>query len=180
MKNFQQNLLIVLALGLCGLCIYYWRDQTNQRTQIEKLNTVLYGKMVEIQGYTNSIKSLDQQITQMDRVISELRETAKTNEQTILSQKRELNRLETEAETLTNEISQYKQAVATLEGKLKDAYAGIQKQNDAMKELAAQRDDFVKKYNDSVNDRNDVVAKYNDLVKRLEKTEGGGAKPTDK
>ena len=28
MKNFQQNLLIVLALGLCGLCVYQWYGQT--------------------------------------------------------------------------------------------------------------------------------------------------------
>ena len=32
-----------------------------------------------------------------------------------------------------------------------------------------QRDEFVKKYNDSVKDRNDVVTKYNDLVKQLQK-----------
>ena len=31
MKNFQQNLLILLALRLCGLCAWQWYAQTVQR-----------------------------------------------------------------------------------------------------------------------------------------------------
>jgi uncharacterized coiled-coil DUF342 family protein len=58
-----------------------------------------------------------------------------------------------------------------LQGKLKDAYGGIQKQNEAMKELVAQRDEFVKKLNDSVKERNDIVNKYNDLVSQVEKNQ---------
>ena len=38
MKNFQQNLLIALALGLCAMCVYQWHGQTVQRAQIENLN----------------------------------------------------------------------------------------------------------------------------------------------
>jgi len=38
---------------------------------------------------------------------------------------------------------------------------------------AAQRDEYVRKFNDSVKDRNDVVAKYNDLVQKFEKQQGG-------
>ncbi len=35
MKNFQINLFIVLALGLCGLCTWQWYEQTVQRTEIQ-------------------------------------------------------------------------------------------------------------------------------------------------
>jgi hypothetical protein len=59
--------------------------------------------------------------------------------------------------------------VNTLESRLKDAYADIGQQNTAITNLVNQRDDFVKKYNDSVKDRNDVVAKYNDLVNQVQK-----------
>jgi hypothetical protein len=54
-----------------------------------------------------------------------------------------------------------------LEAKLKDAYAGIEKQNEAITNLVTQRADFVQKLNDSVKDRNDIVAKYNDLIKKI-------------
>ena len=39
--------------------------------------------------------------------------------------------------------------------------------------LVAQRDEFVKKYNDEVQDRNNVVAKYNDLARQMEKLQAG-------
>ena len=64
----------------------------------------------------------------------------------------------------------------TLQSKLKDAYAGIEQQNETITNLVAQRDDFVKKFNDEVKDRNDVVAKYNDLVKQVQQQQSGGAK----
>ena len=74
-------------------------------------------------------------------------------------------------EGLTNQITEYKGAVTNLQGKLKAAYDGIQKQNDAIKQLAAQRDEFVKKFNDEVKDRNDVVNKYNELVGQVQKSQ---------
>jgi hypothetical protein len=54
---------------------------------------------------------------------------------------------------------------------LKTAYDGIQKQNESLTNLVAERDAIVKKLNDSVSDRNEVVSRYNDLVRRLEKNQ---------
>jgi len=147
MKNFQQNLLIVLALSLCGLCVYQWYDQTVQRNRIERLNEAVYEKTTAIQGYTNSIKTMDTN-REDEHGACRQRAAAKTNEQLIGFQRVEINKLQLGTETLTNRISEYKQAVDLLETKLREAYAGIQKQNDALKELAAQRDEFVKKFND--------------------------------
>ena len=52
---------------------------------------------------------------------------------------------------------------------------GIQKQNAAITNLVAQRDDFVQKYNHEIQERNDVVAKYNDLAKQMQKLQSGGS-----
>ena len=112
------------------------------------------------------------QIAQMDARITELKAEAKTNADLVITQKREINRLQATADGLTNQIAEYKSAVESLQGKLKEAYDGIQKQNEAMKELVAQRDEFVKKFNDSVKERNDVVAKYNELAAQVEKSQG--------
>ena len=55
------------------------------------------------------------------------------------------------------------------EAKLKEAYDGIRRQNEAITNLVSQRDEFISKYNDSVRDRNRVVAKDNELVEKLNK-----------
>jgi chromosome segregation ATPase len=177
MKNFQQNLLIGLALALCGLCAFQWHVQTVQRNEITTMNGIVYDKNVAIQDATNSIATLNHQVEQMDASLTELKATAATNEQLVVSQKAEIFRLQFAGANLTNEIVHYKAAVDTLQAKLKEAYAGINQQNEAITNLVMQRDDVVKKYNDSVKDRNDVVAKYNDLVKQLQKQQGVDAKP---
>ena len=165
-----------VAFALCGLCVFQWYGQTRQRDQIEKLNQLVYEKSAAIQAYTNSIQTLDRQIAQMDAHIVELKQTVKTNDQLLMVQKREINKLQVTAEGLTNTITDYKQAVGALETKLKDAFDGIKKQNEALKELAAQRDEFVTKFNDSVKERNEIVAKYNELAARVEKIQGGSNK----
>ena len=173
MRNLQQNLLIIVALSLCGLCVYQWYGQTQQRNDIQKLEQTVYAKSAAIQGYTNSTKAMDGQITQMDARITQLKLEAKTSADLVITQKREINRLQSTVDGLTNQVAEYRSAVGSLQGKLKEAYGGIQKQNEAMKELVAQRDEFVKKLNDSVKERNDVVAKYNDLVAQVAKSQGG-------
>ena len=178
MKNFQANLLIVLALALCGLCAFQWYEQTLQRNEITTMNGMLYEKNVAIQDATNSIATLNHQIEQMDARITEIKAAAATNEVLVVSQHVELTHLQFANAGLTNEVAQYKEALDTLTAKLKDAYAGIDQQNKAITNLVAQRDDFVKKFNDEVKDRNDVVAKYNDLVKQMQASPGGeAAKP---
>jgi chromosome segregation ATPase len=176
MKNFQQNVLIIVALSLCGLCVYQWYGQTVQRNEIQTLAQSFYEKSADIQGYTNSIRTMDKQIAQLDAWVTELKGEAKTNAELIINQRRELNRLQIAAEGLTNALSEYKGAVTNMQTKLKEAYDGIEKQNQAIKDLVGQRDNLVKKYNDEAKDRNDVVNKYNELVRQVEKSQGTTAK----
>jgi chromosome segregation ATPase len=173
MKNFQQNLLIVLALALCILCAFQWYGQTLQRNEITTLNGIVYDKNVAIQDATNSVATLNHQVAQMDARITEIKAAAVTNEQLVVTQKAEIVQLQFTSANLTNELAQYKVAVDTLESKLKEAYAGIAQQNETITNLVAQRDDFVKKFNDEVKNRNDVVTKYNDLVKQVQQQQSG-------
>jgi chromosome segregation ATPase len=176
MKNFQTNLLIVLALALCGLCVFQWYEQTVQRNEIQKQNQMLYERDDAIQKDTNSIANLTAQVNQMDARITEIKAAAATNEQIMVSQKAEIAQLLFQNETFTNEIAQYKSAVNEMAAKLKDAYAGIEKQNEAISNLVSQRDNLAQKYNEAVSNRNDVVTKYNELVKQVEKQSGDDGK----
>ena len=92
MKNLQANLFIVLALGLCGLCTWQWYAQTIQRTEIQTLNRMVFDRDTAIQGYTNSIATLNHQVNQMDASLTEMKAVAATNEQLILSQKAEIEK----------------------------------------------------------------------------------------
>ena len=176
MKNLQQNLFIIVALSLCGLCVYQWYGQTLQRNEIQKLGQMVYEKSEAIQGYSNSIRTMDRQISDMDARITQLKVEVKTNAELVITQKRDVNQLQIHSEGLTNEITQYKGVVTNLQATLREAYDGIQKQNEAIKELVAQRDEFVKKCNDAVKDRNEVGNKYNELVRQVEKNQAASTK----
>ena len=165
MKNFQANLLVVLALALCGLCAWQWREQTLQRDEITALNGMVYQKSAEIQNDTNALANLSRQVEQMDARITEIKAAAATNAQLVEEQKRQISQLGFRNLKLTNAVTQYTQAVAALSEKLRAAYAGMEQQNVALTNLVAQREVLVKKFNEAVNERNDVVAKYNALVK---------------
>ncbi len=175
MKHFQRNLLIVLALGLCGLCLYQWHDQIVQRNAIGALNRLVFQRDTAIQGYTNSLATLNHQVETFDAQLTALKDAAKTNEDLIATQKRELTRLSFLNQSLTNQVAEYQTGVDALEAKLKEAAAGITKQNAALAEIATQRDDLVTKYNAAIKDRNDIVAKYNDLVKQIQKAQADAA-----
>ncbi|HEX3626143.1 MAG TPA: hypothetical protein VH280_12030 [Verrucomicrobiae bacterium] len=168
MKNFQQNLLVLLALGLCGLCAWQWYAQTVQRDTIQDLNKLVYDRNVTIQGYTNSISTLNTKVSDLDVRLTALNVTLASNEQVVVSQKAQITQLQFEHDNDTNEIAQYKSAVDTLDSHLKDAYAGLEKQNETITNLVSERDDLVQKYDSLATNRNDIVLKYNALVKQVE------------
>ena len=180
MKNFLQNLLIVLALGLCGLCAWQWYVQTRLHIMGEALQQTVFNQAAAIQGYTKSISNTDAEIAGLSTRVNELKQTAMTNEQVAAEQKREIFRLHTSSEMMSNEIVQYKDAVDKLEAKLKEASDGILKQNDAIKKLADERNGAIQKYNDSMKERNALAEKYNSLVERFNKLQAAGAPDTGK
>jgi chromosome segregation ATPase len=169
MKNFQQNLLMLLALGLCGLCAFQWYEQTVQRNEISTLNGVVYEKNIIIRDTTNSVAELNHQLTLLDARLSEVKGSVATNEEQAAEQRAEITRLRAENIGLTNQAAQYQAAVNTLEARLKEAYGSLEKQNDAITNLVAQRDELVTKFNNEVKDRNEIVAKYNELADQVKK-----------
>ncbi|MGP8197924.1 MAG: hypothetical protein ACLQU4_00295 [Limisphaerales bacterium] len=162
MRNFQRNLFIVLAIGLCGTCAWQWYLQSLQLNTIEKMNRVIYQKSADIQGCTNSIRSMDAEINQLHDRITQLKQAAVSNDEWAVSEKREVARLRSAGDILSNEIVEYKSAIDGLTNKLKQAY-------DGEKELVAQRDDIVKKVNASIRAQNELTVKYNELVDRFNK-----------
>jgi chromosome segregation ATPase len=180
MKNFQMNLLVALSLGLCGLCAWQWYVQTLLHNEGQELQKIIFKQAGDIQGYTNSIKNMDAEIAGLSTHINELKQAAVTNEEFALRQKSEILTLRLSSEMTSNEVVQYKAIVEKMEAKLKEASAGIEKQNDAIKLLVSERDDAIKKYNDSIKERNALTEKYNSLVDRFNKLQAAGGSDAPK
>ena len=176
MKRFHQNLLIVLAACLCALCAYQWRVQSAQRAEIDALAQAGIEKDAMLRASSNAIATADHQIARMDEEIAGLKSTVASNEQFIVARDRELRRLQGVEKEFTDRLDRYRQAVETLEARLREAYDGIKKQNATLLQVVAQRDEVVSKLNASTEDRNAVAAKYNDLVKDIEQQRRPGGK----
>ena len=176
MKNFQQNLLVALALALCGLCVWQWYFQNTLRQTITLRDQALYKLSSDLQGYTNSINNMDAEINGLESRVGELKGQAVSNGEVIITQERQVLRLQSTAGILSNEIDQFESVTNILETQLQAAADGIKKQNDAIKELVGQRDEFVRKYNDSIKARNELTEKYNALVDRINKLQAAAPK----
>lgn len=166
MKHLQQNLLIVLALGLCGLCAWQWYVQTVQRQTIGDLNQMVFDRNDTIQKDTNSIATLDAEVDDLDVQMTGLKATVTTNEQVMATQSVQIFQLRFDNATFTNEIAQYKDAVNTLETRLDEANTNIDKQSETITNLLYQRSELVLKYDELATNRNEIVEKYNALVKQ--------------
>ena len=164
MKNPLQTLLIVFALGLCGLCTWQWYGQMLQQKRLNALAQSDYDQSTAIQGYISSIKKMDDQIAQMDAHLTELKATVTGNNAEIAKQR-------ADNAHLTGTVEQYSKAVAELESRLKQADNGIRRQAEALKSLVQERDDYADRLNQSVKERNETVTKYNTLVKEFETTQ---------
>jgi chromosome segregation ATPase len=179
MKSFQQNLLIVLALALCALCVWQWHFQTVQRGWLADRNQQIADRDSKIEGYTNSLEKMSDQITRMDQTIaglnSNLDQALKTNGEFIIQLKRQVAGLGASNDTLLSDIAQYTNAVATLQSNLDIAYAGIKKQNAVVEELATNRDYYVQKYTNTVNLYNDLVGKYTNALDRINQLQAAAA-----
>lgn len=161
MKNPLQSMLIFFALSLCALCTWQWYSQTVQRKEMTAIVQINVSQAEAIQSYTNTINNMDHQIAQMDVRLTELKNVVFSNNIEIIG-------LRQKNEFLDNAVQQYSNAFVTVQAQLKQAAENIRQQNDAIKSVVAERDEYVKRLNESIKERNDVVQKYNDLVKQVE------------
>ena len=162
MKKFQENLLIVIALTLCGLCIWQWIREAGLRKETESLSKELYAKKEIIQTLEGQLKRSEADVLRLDKLKTDLTETIKTNRAEILSLTKLSEKLEREVETQKAQLDVYKDALEKANANITKQNEDIKKQNEMLKELAAERNANVEKYNQ-------VVTQYNDLVKQFEK-----------
>ena len=162
MKKFLENLLIFIALSLCGLCVYQWVREAELRKEAETLSKSLYEKKETIQNLEGLLKRSEAEVLRLDKLKTEMTEVIKSNRQEILTLTRHTEKLEREVENQKAQIEVYKEAIETANANITKQNEDIRKQNELLKQLSEERNAGIEKYNQ-------VVTQYNELVKQFEK-----------
>jgi len=79
MKSLLQNLLIFLAVCLCGLIAFQWHRETRLQQQVQTLTDTVHDKMVSIQDLQGMLKRTQEEVRRLDILKSALTETVKSN-----------------------------------------------------------------------------------------------------
>jgi uncharacterized coiled-coil DUF342 family protein len=145
------------------LCAWQWYVQTLLHNEGQDLQKTIFKQGSDIQGYTNSIKNMDAEIAGLSTRVNELKhDAAMTNEQTALRTKAR----NPPPQTFQRNDEQRNRPIQRHRGQTggqssKRHPLGSTKQNEAIRLLVSERDDAIKKYNDSIKERNALAEKYN-------------------
>jgi chromosome segregation ATPase len=169
---------MVLALGLCGLCVFQWLREGRLIADLGKTNDQLYQKREAIQGLEASIRRYQAEIQRLEKIREDLNLTIVTNKSQINELSNYAEKLEKENDAQKQLIGNYKEAMTVANERITRQNEDILKQNETIKAIVQQRDDkvaeltkMVGEYNKLVTDYNKVVEDMNKLVERA-KAEG--------
>lgn len=180
------NLLILLALALCGLVGWQWIRETRLFNENRKLKEELQQEHQTNHQQQKAITELQNEIT---RIENERRSSAainKTNQAKIAELARDLNRAENEARSHSNKVTYYKVAFESATNQVAIANANTSKANEiilSMRKAVEDRNDIAlrlnelnKKFGELMTERNEIVDKFSAFVKEVEnerKRDGG-------
>lgn len=161
MKQFLVNLLIAVALGLCGLCTYQWYRESRLRTEMEGQSRELYRKKDTINGLNTALQQTREDAERLDKLNVRLNGEIKTNALEIAGLRRQVDQLTQETNRLSGDLATYKNSLEVANANTAEANKAVQTQNQTIKQLVDERTGLVEKYKE-------VVKQYEDLVKQFE------------
>lgn len=172
------NLLIVLALALCGLVAFQWKRETRLFEENSKLVKDLE-KDHEIKF--QQLKSIENLQTELTRLESERRTNnvaARANEAKLLESARKNSQLEGELRSQSNMVVYYKVAFERATNQLSIANSNTFRANEVIvamrkavedrNDVATRLNDMNKKYSELMNERNEIVGKFNAFMQEVD------------
>jgi chromosome segregation ATPase len=154
MKNSLQNLLIFLALCLCGLVAFQWHRETKLRQELQSTSEDGRSKAETIQNLQKNLRFAEEEVKRLGNLRSGIAATAESNRIEIGALKKQFETAKMEFEKSAKQVEAFKSA-------LQQANDNIQRQNESVKKLADERNDAVVKFNALVEKYNDLVNKWN-------------------
>ena len=160
MKQFMVNLLVALALGLCGLCTYQWYREASLRNEMETQSRELYKRKEIVSDLEGRLQRSEADRFRLDKAHVELTAVIRSNTLELASLGKRLDQAEKQAEQQKQAAETYKSAYETANANTEKANEEIKKQAAVASQLATERTDLIAKYNG-------VVKQYEELVKQF-------------
>ncbi|MBM3879140.1 MAG: hypothetical protein FJ387_05405 [Verrucomicrobia bacterium] len=169
MSKLLPNLVMVLAFGLCGLCVFQWDREGDLRQNLAALNDELYQKKETIQGLELTVKRNLEQIDQLEQKRKELTETKLANEKKIRELEHQYDELLKQKDRLDQQLQEYQAAIQTANERILEQNESIKKANEVIQTVAAQRDERAAQLVKVTEEYNQLVKDYNKLVDDVNK-----------
>lgn len=180
MKLLLQTLLVIIALGLCGICTVQWQREAQLRGRIEQLvrqleaeNKLRVQAEQKVEEYGREIERLNGLRSEIETKL--LTTTEELRDRTVdqLARGYSIALHMNEAIRATSELQAYKQLAGQGTEALKKhnetvfaQNSAIEKANAQLRQLARERDEAISQLNERTKAFNELVEKYNKLGNR--------------
>lgn len=162
-------LMVVLALGLCGLCAYQWVRETRLRQRVEALQE----EQRRIQEARTAVEAqsgrFQEEIARLERERAALARHSETNAAATAGLRADVVRLGREAETQRQQAQALKAALDTANTNVLKANDLLGKARTDLSQLARERNEAVERANALRKELDDRIVRYNELVERWNK-----------
>lgn len=179
MRRFLLTLLVLISLGLCGICTVQWRREFVLRARIDEVTGQLIAENKKRVEFEEKAQRFEEEITRLTRVRAEteaalLVATEQVQQLTADQSARgysiavlmnEAVRAGAELEALRRVAGAGSEAIETRNSQVAAQNAAIEKANAQLRQLAGERDDAIRRLNARTAEFNALVEKYNQLAK---------------
>ncbi|MCB1277561.1 hypothetical protein [Prosthecobacter sp.] len=179
MKRLLNTLLVVIALGLCVVCVAQWKREARLRGHITDLvkrleaeNALRIEAERKVREYEKEIERLTElraeveaKLVEVTREYNDLSSDSVARGITIAVYMRELMQLQRGLEETRLAFGKGSNAIKEHNAAVTAQNSAIEKQNEMLKQLARERDSAIEKLNARTAEFNTLVEKYNKLAK---------------
>lgn len=172
------NLLIVLALALCGLVGWQWKRETGLFEENIKLKADLQKDHETKFQQLKSIENLQAELTRLENERKTNSSAARANEIKLLEAARKSSQLEGELRSQSNMVAYFKVAFERATNQLSiansntfranEVIVAMRKAVDDRNEVATRLNDMNKKYSELMTERNEIVGKFNAFMQEVD------------
>jgi predicted nuclease with TOPRIM domain len=160
------TVLIVLALGLCGLCAFQWVRETKLRIRVDELQAERQKLNDEKASVEAQGRRFQEEIQRVERERAELFKTTQTNNEALVKVRAEFAKASLEAERFRKTADVYKEGFDKANESIRVQNEGVLKLKADVTKVLAERNQAVEKYNELVKQYDEAVQKLNDLVQK--------------
>lgn len=180
MKRVLLSLLVLISLGLCGICLVQWKREFDLRSRISELRAALVAENklrveaeAKVEQYGLEIERLNAIRKEIESRLVDLTEDVHDLTQDQAARGYSIAVLMNEAVRAGNELIAYKKLAGQGSDVLKKhnetvtaQNSAIEKANTQLRQLAKERDEAITRLNERTREFNELVEKYNKLGRR--------------